>query len=404
MTALTEAAALEQARALHAEHVVIDSLAPHFITEWVLTPPMIETARRLQSEGKKRSAIRAVMADYLLEHCATDPATREAYLAYWRRAGVTAGMNTLFGGGRPGTAWEALMESLGRAGRMLGALGGAVVRADSAADIERAHREKKHAVLYHIQNAEPVGDQLDRVDTLYGLGMRGVQLTYNLRTRFGDGCLERNDGGLSRFGEALVHKLNERRMLVDVSHASPRTAMETTAASRAPVIASHTPARAISGHARGLPDEVLRAIAGSGGYIGVPIVPAFLMPAGGDGRAAQRGKPAGWATLDTVVDHVRHMIDLVGVDHVGIGTDWGKPYYTSLEWAPAMVNEPASGFDWIGWRPQDRFDPNMQVVDMENWDQWPNLTAALLRSGLPESTVVKVIGGNFLRVFRDVCG
>lgn len=84
---------------------------------------------------------------------------------------------------------------------MIDALDGAVVRADCAADIERAHREKRHAVIFNIQNAEPVGDQLDRVDTLYGLGMRCMQLTYNLRTRF---------------GEALVDKLDRSRMMVDV--------------------------------------------------------------------------------------------------------------------------------------------------------------------------------------------
>ncbi|MCC7414223.1 MAG: membrane dipeptidase, partial [Gammaproteobacteria bacterium] len=124
----------------------------------------------------------------------------------------------------------------------------------------------------------------------------------------------------------------------------------------------------------------------------------------GDGRAPRAGRPAGWATLDTVVDHVEHMLNVAGADHVGIGTDWGKPYYTALTWAPAMTNEPTSGFDWVGWRPQDHFDPNMQVVDLETWDRWPNLTAALLRRGIPEATVVKIVGGNFLRVFREVCG
>jgi membrane dipeptidase len=258
-------------------------------------------------------------------------------------------------------------------------------------------------VTYNIQNPEPLGAKLERVDTLYGLGLRSMQLTYNLRTRFGEGCLEPNDGGMSRLGHALVEKLNASRMLVDVSHASARTAGDAAAASRAPIVASHTGARAISGHARALPDDVVRAIAERGGYVGVVILPAFIVRADDD-RARQRGKPAGWATLDAVADHVVHLIDTIGEDHVGIGTDWGKPYYNALTWNAAMVNEPTAGFDWVGWRPQDRFDPNHQVVDMETWDKWPNLTAALLRRGLPEATVVKIVGGNFLRVFREVCG
>lgn len=89
---------------------------------------------------------------------------------------------------------------------------------------------------------------------------------------------------------------------------------------------------------------------------------------------------------------------------VGIGADWGKPYYNALTWTRSMVSEGAKGFDLVAWRPQDRFDPNMQVLDIETRDKWPNLTAALLRRGIPESTVVKIVGGNFLRVFREVCG
>lgn len=213
------------------------------------------------------------MADYLLEHCATDPATREAYLSYRRRSGVTAGNITVFGGSRPGTAWETLVDNLGRAGRM--------------------------------------------IDALYDAGGR-----------------------------------HPHRCARD-QRTCPRPARRRAAR---------------------------------------------------DGRALKRGKPAGWGTLDTVIDHVQHIIDLVGEDHVGIGTEWGKPYYTAIEWAPAMTNEAASGFDWIGWRPQDNFAPNVQAVDMETWDKWHNLTAAMLERGIPESTVAKVVGGNFLRVFSAVCG
>ncbi len=146
------------------------------------------------------------------------------------------------------------------------------------------------------------------------------------------------------------------------------------------------------------------AIADRGGYAGVVILPAFIVPPGREGPAQKAGKPASWATLDTVVDHISHLIDVMGADHVGVGTDWGKPYYSALNWTPDMVRDSASGFDWVGWRPQDHFDPNAQCLDLETWDKWPNLTAALLRRGIPEDTVIKIVGGNFLRVFREVCG
>jgi membrane dipeptidase len=264
--AIADKDALDRAQRIHREHIVIDTMAPSFIAEWVVTPPMVELGKRMQSEGRKRSAIQAALADYLIEHCEGDAATRDAYLEYWRRAGVSACNNTLYASGPPDSAWDSLISEFGRAGRLLNALGGAVVQANSAADIERAHRDGKRAVFYNVQSPEPLGDKLGRVDTLYGLGLRAMQLTYNLRSRFGDGCLEKNDGGLSRLGEALVHKMNERRMMLDVSHASVRTAGEATAASAAPVIASHTAAHAISEHARALPDAVLRSIAQRGGY------------------------------------------------------------------------------------------------------------------------------------------
>jgi membrane dipeptidase len=396
--------ALETAAQLHNTHPGIDSLAPSFVTEWVMTPAMVELARSLQSQGLKRSAIQAALAEHSIERCANDPETRREYLAYWRRSGIAGCYTTLYASGPPDDAWSAMLRELGRAGRMIEALDGEVVVARRAEDFDRAWRAGKMAVMYHVQNAEPIADQLDRIDTLDGLGLCAVQLTNNLRNRVGEGCLEPNDGGLSRFGQALVQKLNARQMLVDVSHGSPRTALDAVAVSSVPVIASHTAARALSGHARGLPDEVIRAIADKGGYIGVVIMPAFILPAGGDGRAEKHGKPPGWATLDTVADHVEHLIRVAGEDHVGIGSDWGKPYYTALTWSASMVNESIAGFDWVGWRPEDRFDPNMQCLGMETWDSWPNLTATLLHRGLPERVVAKVIGGNFLRVFRDVCG
>ncbi|ODU97634.1 MAG: hypothetical protein ABT00_00500 [Bordetella sp. SCN 68-11] len=97
-------------------------------------------------------------------------------------------------------------------------------------------------------------------------------------------------------------------------------------------------------------------------------------------------------------------MNVMGEDHVGLGTDWGKPYYNALAWTPSMIRPESGSFNWVGWRPQDRFDPNAQTLDLETWDKWPNLTAAMLRRGMAESTVAKIIGANYLRVFREICG
>lgn len=395
---------LEQARRIHAEQIVMDSLAPTFTCEMMLTPDMVDMARRLQQEGKIRSAIRTALAEYLIDAAFKDTATRDAYVAYWRRSGVTAASSTLYDSGPPANAWEDTLTELARGNRLLQALDGAILLGDSADTIARAHGEGKHAVIYNLQNAEPIGERFERLETLYNLGVRIVQVAYNLRNRFADGCVERCDGGLSRLGEALVDRLNQRRVLIDLSHCSDRTALDVIAASRTPVAFTHTSARTLSRHPRGKTDAALRAIADGGGYIGILIVPFFLMPPEETHGGRGSNLPEGWASLDSVVDHVLHVLNLVGSESVGIGTDWGKPYYTALKWSGEMVREKTADFDWVGWLPEHRFDPNCQTQGLETWDLWPNLTAALLRRGIPESTVVKIIGGNFLRIFREVCG
>ncbi len=395
---------LEQALRIHAENIVIDSLCPTFTCEMMMTPAMEDLARSLHARGKTRSFLRTALAEQLVEAVASDPGTRQAYIAYWNRAGVTAASSTLFDSYPPANSWNDVLIELALGDRLIDGLEGAFISATSAASIEHAFKEGRHAIVYNLQNAEPIGDSFDRVEVLYNLGVRIIQVAYNLRNRFGDGCLERRDGGLSRFGQALVEKLNLRRILIDLSHCSDQTALDVIAESNSPVAFTHTTARAISGHARAKTDEALRAIAEKGGYVGILIVPFMLLPPEGDPRAQTLGLPEGWASLDAVVDHIVHVLNVAGSDAVGIGTDWGKPYYQVIKWVPDMTREKSSGFDWVGWRPHDRFDPNLQTKGLETWDLWPNLTAAMLARGIPEETVEKIVGGNFLRVFREVCG
>jgi membrane dipeptidase len=139
---------------------------------------------------------------------------------------------------------------------------------------------------------------------------------------------------------------------------------------------------------------VIRAVAEAGGYVGVVVMPSILTRSG---RAA---------SLDTVVDHVAHMLDLAGAGAVGIGTDWGKPYYRAMHWAYDTVAESLrpGEFDWVGWRPEQHFDPNEAGAGIETWDLWSHLTARMLARGLPEDVVVGIIGGNFLRYWARVAG
>jgi membrane dipeptidase len=385
---------LARARELHAANPVVDSLAPNWDSEMYLSPAMAELARRLQAEGLSRGAIQARLADDLVEGIGRDPELRTGYLAWWRRAGVTAASTSLLFSGPPSRAWAHVQAAIERSERLLAALADAFALARGPDDVLAARAAGRHAILFNLQNADPIGDDLSRVEALHGRGVRAVQLTYNLRNLYGDGCLERRDGGLSRFGLALVARLNRARIVIDTSHCSDRTTLDAVEASSQPVAITHAAARALSGHPRAKPDEVIRAVAEAGGYVGVVVMPSILTPSG-------RG-----ASLDTVVDHVVRLIDLAGPGAVGIGTDWGKPYYRAMRWSYDGVAESLrpGEFDWVGWRPEHHFDPNEACAGIETWDLWPSLTAALLARGLSEEVVVGVIGGNFLRYWRRVAG
>jgi membrane dipeptidase len=383
---------IDRARELHARHPVVDSLAPNWDSEMYLSPAMVDLARQLQRDGLSRGTIQARLADHLVERIGQDDHLRRGYLDWWRRAGVTAASTSLLFSGPPSRSWEHVVAAIGRSQRLLAALPDDFGKALAPDDVAAAHAAGRRAILFNLQNADPIGDDLARVETLYGLGVRAIQLTYNLRNLYGDGCLERRDGGLSRFGLALVERLNRRRIVVDTSHCSDRTTLDAAEASSRPVAITHAAARAISGHPRAKPDEVVRAVAAAGGYVGVVVMPSILTRSGRD------------ATLDSVVDHVLHFVELAGAGAVGIGTDWGKPYYRAMAWRQETVAESLrpGEFDWVGWLPEHRFDPNEACAGIETWDLWPRLTARLLERGVDEDAVVGIVGGNFLRFWRAV--
>jgi membrane dipeptidase len=394
---------LEAAKRLHREHIVVDTEAPVFTSQLVLTERMVARAHQMLAEGRSRSEIKIALGETLAEELEDSAEAREEYLDHWHRAGVTVASSSVYDVGEPWHAWEDTQRELGIGARVLKALGGQLVEYRSADDMVAAHRAGKVGIIQNLQNTDPLDDQLDRVNDLYERGVRICQLTYNLRTRFGDGCLERRDGGLSRLGVALVERLNHVGVLVDLSHCSDLTTLDAVDVSSKPVAVTHSSARAISGHARGKPDQVLATVANKGGFVGVLLVPFFIVPANPGGTIS------GNATLDDVVRHVQHFINVAGEDAVGIGTDWSKPFQDALNWggggpSSLAARSQTSGYDWVGWRPEDRYSRTVWTEGFERFADWPNITAALLGAGVSERVVAKVIGENFVRVFGESCG
>jgi membrane dipeptidase len=236
-----------------------------------------------------------------------------------------------------------------------------------------------------------VGPELDRLAQLKKDGVMTVQLTYNNRNLCGDGSLEPDNAGLSKLGRATIERVEAEGLLLDLSHGGARTMAQAAAqAKRTPVI-SHTGARALTDHPRNTSDETIRAVADKGGVIGVYFMP-FLTP---------DSKPTG----ADLVRHIEHVADVAGEDHVGIGTDNGvlplavdeEARRKNREWAMARIK---AGIAAPGEGP----DVFPIVAEYNSVDRYRRLADALARRGWSTSRLEKLLGGNFLRVYRDAWG
>jgi membrane dipeptidase len=386
----------EEARALHYEALVIDTQQPPITTGMLFTERMRRVVEEHARQGRSRVEVAPLLEAMAAREIQTSPDAREAYLAMWERSGVTVACGTYSGAGRLGEAFERAVRRIAQAQAIVDALRDKLVLVRRAADIEQAHAEGKHGIVVDFQDTIAFGDDLERIECFYHLGLRMVQLTYNLQNLVGDGCTERYQGGLTYFGREVVRRLNELGILVDISHCSEQVGWDALEVSTAPVVVSHSASKAVARHDRGKSDELARAVAERGGYFGVVVVPGFI---------SERPE----ATLEDFVRHVEHLVDVCGIDHVGIGTDkMGPPSSRTgslIEYPPSMPVNPPGAFDWAGFRPEEhRLTSNYRLAGYETFADWPNLTVALAQAGFTEEELRKLLGRNFLRVFREVVG
>lgn len=277
---------------------------------------------------------------------------------------------------------ELAVDSLLQHDRFLASHQDVFVRATTVADVDRARRAGKLAVFYLYQNSVQFGRDLDRVDMFYRLGLRSCQLTYNTRNLVGAGCWE--EGGLTPFGRELILRMNERRMLIDLSHANMQTMAEAVAASKAPVIVSHTACMSVYENRRNTTDANLRAVASRGGLIGICQMRPFLTTKKRD-------------NLHAYFDHLLHAVRVAGAGHVCIGSDRDHRVITlTPEYLAELRREEGSQVvdNELPYFIDELNGPRrMEVV----WD-------GLAKRGLPTADIERVMGANLMRLYREVIG
>ena len=259
----------------------------------------------------------------------------------------------------------------------------------TAKEIRQAKKDGKIAFYAHNQPVSPPPRNLKFFDVAYEKGLRSFQLTYNRMDNIGVGCTERVDAGLSMFGVEVVRHLNEIGMMVDVSHCGYQTTMDACRVSKKPVNANHTSARSVFYHPRGKSNDALRAIADTGGFIGVYTVPTFI---------AERNP-----TIEHVLDHVDYIANLVGWQHVGLGTDWPLTSPDKVVLSTFGV-DPQLGFRKAeGERPAD-IVLTEKTAGFEDLRDLPNITRGLVKRGYSDEQIRGILGENALRVFEQICG
>lgn len=262
-------------------------------------------------------------------------------------------------------------------------------RVESIPDIHAARAAGKLGIIYDFQDTAPLEGDAARVDTFAALGVRVMQLTYNKRNLCGDGCLERDNAGLSDFGREVIARINEAKVVLDLSHAGQKTIAEGIAASKAPLAITHSGCRSLVDLPRNTFDAEMRALATKGGVFGVYLMP-FL---------TTKGQPQ----REDLLRHLEHAVNICGEDHVGIGTD--NPLL-GFEINDQSRKEQREFYEDRARRgiaaPGEAADVFNMVEGYNDASRYERLASDLSRRGWSASRIEKVLGGNFMRLFGEV--
>lgn len=255
------------------------------------------------------------------------------------------------------------------------------LRVDSPERLAQVKASGKTGIILGIQNSDHFR-RLDDVDFFYSIGQRVSQLTYNARNLIGNGSTERSDSGLSDYGVSVVERMNKLGMAVDVSHSGDRTTLDACEVSKRPVLFTHSNCRALNNHVRCKTDEAIRKMAATGGVMGITGVRMFVSGA----------EPT---TIESALDHYDHVAKLVGVEHLGTGSDIGLDGYDAL--APKVREMLHASYKAsYGFRGKD------DIEGLDHPKRSYDLAEGLIRRGYSDANIELILGGNFKRVLADI--
>ncbi len=298
------------------------------------------------------------------------------------RSGYAAIQTTL-----PSTNLEVALRALAEWNHRIETNPNRLVKATKAAHIAQAKQYDKLAVIYGFQNATMLQGDLENLDVLYQLGARCIQLTYNSRNLLGDGCTERTNAGLSDYGVAVVERMNELGIIVDLSHCGRQTSSDAVAVSRRPPAFTHTFCEALyRNHPRAKTDELIKAMSDRGGMTGIAALGYFVGPSPD-------------VTIEDYLNHIDHAVKIGGIDHVGICTDFQirgiEAWATRETWYEPRLKtfKPSYRVRWPPW-----------IEGLDEPERFRNVAHALHRRGYSDEDITKILGANWMGYFREIFG
>tara|TARA_B100001750_G_scaffold188073_1_gene157656 strand:- start:1834 stop:2934 length:1101 start_codon:yes stop_codon:yes gene_type:complete len=287
------------------------------------------------------------------------------------------------------TTWDSALKSIAEWNDRIDTHPDVFIKATKALHFKQAKKESKLAVMYGHQNATMIDDKVERLDILHELGTRCIQLTYNSRNLLGDGCTERTNAGLSDFGLKVVERMNDLGIIVDLSHCGKQTSYDGIKFSKRPACFTHTMCEALyPGHPRAKTDKQLRAMGLKDGMVGIAALGYFVGP-----------DPGGETTIETYLDHIDHAVKIVGLDHVGLCTDYQihgiEAWATKETWYEPRLKffKPSYNVKWPPWIPE-----------LDEPQRFRNVAHGLFRRGYSERAIEKILGENWLNYFEEVLG